>query len=465
MKKLLNTDDIINSIGKIADEENTEAYVVGGYIRNELLGIENVDIDFLVIGNGIEFAKKVAEKLKSSALLEFPEFGTASIWYEGLKIEFVSARKEVYEPQSRKPKVSEGGIYEDIKRRDFTINTLARKINAKSKNEIIDLFDGIEDLRNKIVRTPIDPNISFGDDPLRMLRAVRFTSQFGFKIEKSTLNAIRLMKERINIVSIERISDEIMKILSLKKPSVGFKLLKHIGILKLILPEVDDLSGVENQEGYLHKDVFFHTLKVVDNVAKDSENLNLRFTALMHDIAKPLTKKFLSESGWTFYGHDELGAKMVVDIVKKLKLPNRLGEYARKLIRMHLRPIFLSEEQVTDSAIRRFIVEAGDNFEDLMILCRADITSGNIKKVMAHLQNFNRVIERVKEVEEKDKLREFKSPVDGFEIMKVCNIKPGKKVGILKKMIEEAILEGIIPNDHDKAYEYLLKIKDGVLLE
>lgn len=464
MNKLLSEDDIINFIGKIADAENTEVYVVGGYIRNELLGMENVDIDFLVVGNGISFAKKVTEKLESSALLEFPEFGTASLWYEGLKIEFATARKEVYEPNSRKPKVNESGIYEDLKRRDFTINTLARKINAESKNEVINLFDGIEDLRNKIIRTPINPSISFSDDPLRMLRAIRFATQFGFKIEKSTLNAIRLIKERINIVSIERISDEIMKILSLKKPSVGFKLLKYVGILKLILPEIDDLSGVENQEGYLHKDVFLHTLKVVDNVSKDSENLNLRFTALMHDVAKPITKKFLSESGWTFYGHDELGAKMVVDIVKRMKLPNHLGEYAKKLIRMHLRPIFLSEEQVTDSAIRRFIVEAGNHLEDLMILCRADITSGNIKKVMAHLQNFNHVIERVKIVEEKDKLREFKSPVDGFEIMKICNLKPGKKIGILKKMIEEAILEGIIPNDHDNAYEYLLKIKNNVIL-
>lgn len=465
MEDFLSKEDLIDFIGKIGDEENTDVYLVGGYIRNELLGIETEDIDFLVIGDGVRFAKIVAERLKAGRPLEFSDFGTAIIWYKNLKIEFASERKEVYKPDSRKPEVSKGTIIEDLKRRDFTINTLARKINFKSKGDIIDLFGGIEDINKKLIRTPIEPDLSFSDDPLRMLRAIRFAAQFGFRIEKSIYNAIKNMKERINIVSKERISNELMRILSLKKPSLGFKLLKHSGLLEIIFPELNSLSGVENQNGYLHKDVFLHTLKVVDNVAEKFDDLDLRFTALMHDIAKPLTKGFHPESGWTFYGHDELGSKMVKEIVKNLRLPSRLGNYAQKLIRMHLRPISLSEENVTDSAIRRFVVEAGDDLDDLMTLCKADITSSNPQKAAVHLQNFSRVIKRIEEVKEKDRLREFKSPVNGNEIMKACNIEPGKKVGILKKKIEDAILDGIIPNDHDKAFEYLLKIKDTILSE
>jgi len=465
MEDFLNKENLIDFVGKIGDEENTDVYLVGGYIRNEILNLKTEDIDFLVMGDGVRFAKITAERLKIMNPLEFGEFGTAVLWYKDLKIEFAGARKEIYAPDSRKPKVMEGTIVEDIKRRDFTINTLVRKINFRSKGDIIDLFGGIQDINKKLIRTPIDPNLSFRDDPLRMLRAIRFAAQFGFRIEKSTYTAMKNMKERINIVSKERITNELMKMLSLKRPSLGFKLLGYSGFLKIILPELDSLSGIENQNGYLHKDVFLHTLKVVDNVAQKSDSLNLRFTALMHDIAKPLTKRFLPESGWTFYGHDELGSKMVKDIVKRMKLPSSIGDYAQKLIRMHLRPISLSEENVTDSAIRRFVVEAGDYLEDLMTLCKADITSGNPQRAAVHLENFNRVVKKIEEVKEKDKLREFKSPVNGLEIMKVCNIKPGRKVGILKKKIEDAILDGIIPNDHDKAFEYLLKIKESILAE
>lgn len=460
MDKFLNKKDLIDIIGKVGDRENTDVFLVGGYIRNEILGIQTYDIDVMVVGDAVNFAKIVAKELKTGNPLVFKEFGTASIWFSRVKIEFASARKEVYEADSRKPKLSAGKISEDLKRRDFTINTLARKINIKSGNDIIDLFGGIEDISKKIIRTPVEPEISFKDDPLRMLRAIRFAAQFGFRVEKSTYNAIKKAKERIEIVSAERVSNELMSMLSLKKPSFGFKLLKNSGLLKIIFPEVNNLSGVENQNGYLHKDVFLHTLKVVDNVAEKSDNLNLRFTALLHDIAKPATKKFYPETGWTFYGHDELGSKMVKGIVKRMRLPSSLGEYAQKLIRMHLRPISLSEEHVTDSAIRRFIVEAGDYLDDLMTLCRADITSGNPQRVITHLENFNRVIKRIDEVKEKDKLRKFQSPVDGYVIMQVCDIKPGRKVGILKKMIEDAILDGIIPNDRESAFQYLFEIKD-----
>ncbi|MFC1562886.1 CCA tRNA nucleotidyltransferase [candidate division KSB1 bacterium] len=415
------------------------------------------------IGDAVGFAKVVSERLKSSRPLVYERFGTASIWYGGMKIEFASARKEVYETDSRKPEVSAGDIAEDLKRRDFTINALARRINAKSKDEIVDLFGGVDDIKKKLIRTPVEPEISFSDDPLRMLRAVRFAGQFGFRIEKPTFEAMQNNKERIRIVSDERISNELMRILSIKKPSIGFTLLNECGFLKIILPEIESLSGVEDHDGYLHKDVFLHSLRVVDNVSEESDNLNLRFTALMHDIAKPATKRFYPETGWTFYGHDELGSKMVGGIVERMKLPSSLGEYAQKLIRMHLRPISLSEEHVTDSAIRRFIVEADYYLDDLMILCRADITSGNPKRVAAHLGNFKRVIKRIEEVREKDKLRGFKSPVNGHEIMEICKLEPGKKVGILKKMIEDAILDGIITNDHTSAFRYLLKIKDKSL--
>ena len=427
------------------------------------MGLSSNDIDFLVMGDALEFSDKVSERLGASKPLKYRTYGTASLWHGGLKAEFVNPRTEEYSPDSRKPKVSEGTLFEDLQRRDFTINTLARKINGGQ--DIIDLFGGVEDISNKVIKTPADAEASFMDDPLRMLRAARFAGQFDFTIEQKAFEAIKKVKERIGIVSTERISNELMLILSQKNPSTAFKLLKYSGLLEIILPEIDRLSGVENQDGYLHKDVFFHTLKVVDNVYEKSDNINLRFTALMHDIAKPMTKKFYKDAGWTFYGHDELGARVVKSIVKRLKLPKGLSEYARKLIRMHLRPISLSEEHVTDSAIRRFIVEAGDYLDDLMILCRADITSGNPDRAARHLENFARVERRIGEVREKDKLRAFHSPVDGNEIMKVCNLEPGRMIGALKKKIEDAILDGEIPNEHDPAFEYLMKIKDEVLGE
>ena len=456
-------DEVIAAVGSAAKSAGIDVYIVGGYVRNEIMGLSSNDMDFLVMGDAPEFSGIVSERLGASKPLKYGACGTAYLWYGGLKAGFVSPRAEEYSPDSRKPKVSEAALFEDLQRRDFTINTLAKKINGGQ--DIIDPFGGIEDISNKVIKTPSDAEASFTDDPLRMLRAARFAGQFDFTIEQKAFEAVKKVKERIGIVSTERISNELMLILSQKHPSTAFKLLKYSGLLEIIFPEIDRLSGVENQDGYLHKDVFYHTLKVVDNVCGKSDNINLRFTALMHDVAKPMTKKFYKDAGWTFYGHDELGARVVKSIVKRLKLPKGLSEYARKLIRMHLRPISLSEEHVTDSAIRRFIVEAGDCLDDLMTLCRADITSGNPDRAAKHLENFARVERRVGEVIEKDKLRAFKSPVDGNEIMKACNLEPGKKIGILKKKIEDAILDGEIPNEHDAAFEYLMKIKDEVTEE
>ncbi|MCX7877545.1 MAG: CCA tRNA nucleotidyltransferase [Ignavibacteria bacterium] len=465
----INTHKLINAIAESARQKSVEAYIVGGFVRDLLLGKTSQDIDISVIGDAVSFAEEFCKKYSFKLSAVYKKFGTAFLETDGLKIEFAMSRKESYRRDSRKPDVVPGTLYEDLQRRDFTVNTLAVSLNNDS-NEIIDLFGGLEDLKQGILRTPTDPGKTFDDDPLRMMRACRFAAQLGFKIEAGTLEAIRKMRERLivkndssNVVSQERITDEFIKILSSPFPSTGLKLMFETGIMEIVFPEIHRLEGVEQRKEHHHKDVFYHTMQVIDNIVPKTENLWLRFAALVHDIAKPATKKFVEGTGWTFHGHEELGAKWMKKIFTRMKLPLDKLSYVEKLVRLHLRPIALAEENVTDSAIRRLIFEAGDTLEDLLILCRADITSKDPKKVEKYLSNFDKVEKRIAEVEERDRIRNFQSPVRGDEIMRICGLEPGRKVGILKKKIEEAILEGEIPNDHKAALEYLYKIKDSVL--
>ena len=447
-----------------AKEINQKAYIVGGFVRDKILGIERKEIDFLILGNGIDFVKKYSEKLGVKKISVFKNFGTAHFNYKGYDLEFVGARKESYKRNSRNPKVSLGTFEDDINRRDFTINTLAVSLNTEDFCEIIDTFNGLNDIKAKIIKTPLDPMRTFDDDPLRILRAYRFASQLNFKVDKSIDEAAYKLRERLKIISQERITGEFLKILSSPKPSIGLKLLYNSGVMEIIFPEISNLAGVDQRRDYHHKDVFLHTLKVVDNISNATGNVWLRFTALVHDIAKPQTKKFVEETGWTFHGHEELGARMMKSIFKKLKLPLNQLEYVEKLVRLHLRPIVLAGEEVTDSAIRRLIVAAGEDLEDLITLCRADITSKNPRKVSKYLENYENVMKKVWEVEEKDRLRNFQSPVRGEEIMKVCNLKPSKKVGQIKTAIEDAILDGKIGNNYEEAFKYLMEIKDEYLM-
>lgn len=456
-------DPVLKVIGSVGDEMNVEVYAVGGYVRDKLLKKDGKDIDFVVVGNGPGLARRVARKLGSEKVVVYAKFGTALVEYQEYKLEFVTARKESYRDDSRKPEVEPADLPTDLARRDFTINALAIGLNKHNYGQLIDPFQGLEDLKKRIIRTPLDSILTFHDDPLRIMRAIRFATQLQFEIEDRTKEGMKEMASRLKIVSQERITEEFLKILAAEKPSIGFILMEETGVLQVIFPELAQLKGVEQMEGYHHKDVFYHTLKVVDNVAKVSQDLNLRFTALVHDIAKPKTKKFVPGKGWTFHNHEEMGARMIPAIGKRLRLPNDMIKYAQKLTRLHLRPIALTEEHVTDSAYRRLLVQAGEHLEDLLTLCRADITSRNPKRVQQHLANFDFVVKRLKEVEEKDRMRAFQSPVRGDEIMGLCGLKPGPLVGKLKKMIEEAILEGEIPNEHDAALQYLLKIKDQVL--
>jgi putative nucleotidyltransferase with HDIG domain len=448
---------------QIAKEINVEVYIVGGFVRDMVLGRKKNEIDFLVIGNGLEFASKYSIALGISKIDIFKNFGTAHFRYNDFNLEIVGARKESYSRNSRKPDVTVGSFEEDIERRDFTINTLAVSLNEKTFGSLIDTYSGLQDIHDRIIRTPIDPMLTFDDDPLRIMRAYRFASQLDFKIHESINDAANILRERLKIVSRERITDEFLKILSSPAPSVGIKLLFYSGVLEVIFPEIANLSGVDQRQDYHHKDVFLHTCQVVDNIAGISNNVWLRFAALVHDIAKPQTKKFIEGTGWTFHGHEELGARMMKNIFRKLKLPLTKLEYVEKLIRLHLRPIALAKEEVTDSAIRRLIVSAGEDLEDLITLCRADITSKNMEKVSKYLDNYERVMKKVWEVEEKDKLRVFQSPVRGEEIMKLCNLKPSKKVGEIKSAIEDAILDGKIGNNYEEAYQYLISIKDSFL--
>jgi len=459
----MNEQELLKKIGATADENEVPVWAVGGFVRDKILKKDVKDIDFAVVGDALRFAIKLAGELGTRQVVTYPKFGTAMVHFQNYQLEFVSARSESYLEHSRKPIVTRSDLDADLLRRDFTINCIAFGLNQDNFGEIYDPLEGKKDIEAKIIRTPLDPVVTFKDDPLRIMRAVRFATQLGFKIESKTYDAFKEMSHRLEIISWERISDEFKKILMAARPSVGFYLLDDAGILDIIFPEMIAMKGVEQREGYHHKDAFHHTLMVVDNVAEVSDKFDLRFSALVHDIAKPRTKRFIDGTGWTFHGHDEIGARMLPKICKRLKLPNSTLKYAQKLTRLHLRPIHLSEESVTDSAMRRLLFQAGEDLEELLMLCRADITSGNPQRVRQHLKNFDHIVERLEEVEEKDQMRAFQSPVRGDEIMAVCGIPPGPKVGQLKKMIEEAILDGLIPNEHDAAYGYLLEVKDEVI--
>ena len=453
-------DRIFEIISLVAERENVKAYVIGGYVRDHIMGRDHPDkdIDIVVLGDGTQLARAIAREISPDiSVTVFKNFGTAMFRYKNYDIEFVGARKESYSRNSRKPSVKPGTLEDDQNRRDFTINALAISLNRENPGEVLDPFGGLEDIRNRILRTPLDPDTTFSDDPLRMMRAVRFASQLNFTISEETLASITRNAERIKIVSAERITTELNKILATDKPSAGFLLLEQTGLLGIILPELDRLKGVEDKEGKGHKDNFHHTLKVLDNTAARSNDLWLRWAALLHDIAKPVTKKFAPGTGWTFHGHEFIGSKMVPEIFARLKLPlNDRMKYVRKLVGLHLRPISLVQDEVTDSAVRRLLFEAGNDIDDLMLLCEADITSGNRMKVQKHRENFALVRRKLKEIEEKDAVRTFQPPVHGEEIIATFGITPGPVVGQIKTAIKDAILDGLIPNEHEAAREYML---------
>ena len=450
---------IFGIVRETARETGVEVYVVGGYVRDCLIKRENKDIDFVVVGNGIELAKKVIEKTgKKPRLNIFRNFGTAMFLYNDMEIEFVGARRESYKHDSRKPVVESGTLLDDQNRRDFTINAMAISLNENNYGQLVDPFNGISDLENHMIRTPLDPSVTFSDDPLRMLRAIRFASQLQFTIVPETFSAIRDNLHRLEILSPERISTELNKILLSSKPSYGMKLLEESGILSVVLPEIQALKGVESVEGKLHKDNFFHTLEVLDNVREHSDDLWLLWAALLHDIGKPPTKKFIKGAGWTFHGHDYIGSKMVPALFKRLRLPmNEKMKYVQKLVALHLRPIALTQEEVTDSAVRRLLFDAGNETDDLMVLCEADITSKNEKTKRKYLKNFEYLREKMKEIEEKDAVRNFQPPVSGEEIMKTFGIGPSREVGIIKNEIKDAILDGEIGNNHEEARELMIR--------
>lgn len=456
---------LLRTIGALADELGVEAYVVGGYVRDYLLELGDKDVDILVLGDGVEFAKKFSKRVGTETVVAFERFGTAMVPINGSKVEFVGARKEQYDSDSRKPNVEAGTLRDDLLRRDFTVNALAVSLNKETFGKLHDEFNGAQDLREGILRTPLDPVKTFEDDPLRIMRAIRFASQLGFTIEARAFEAIKAMKDRLSIVSQERVTDEFLKILKTEKPSIGLRLMYDTQVMHRVYPEVAAMAGVDQRKDHHHKDVFLHTCIVVDNISQTTDNVWLRFTALVHDIAKPRTKAFKESVGWTFHGHEELGARMMKSIFRKLKLPLDPLPYVEKLVRLHLRPMVLVDEGVTDSAVRRLVFETGNDIDDLMKLCRADITSKNPKLVERYLRNYDVVMQKIVEVEEKDRLRNWQPPVKGEEIMAVCGLQPGKQVGILKTAVEEAILDGKIPNEHDAALAYLLSVKDELLNE
>ena len=471
---------ILLLLGELADELGVSTFVVGGYVRDMILGIDNKDIDVMVIGDPISFSREVERRLSATALVVFEKFLTAQMMIGDVKIEIVGARKESYRRDSRKPQVQEATLNEDLARRDFTINAMAiclNKVKPQSSRaeiktqggkedyrsrisqyefgDLIDPFNGENALDRKIVDTPLDPVETFSEDPLRILRAVRFACRFDFTLSNRVYDAVVKMRDRLAIVSQERITDEFLKVLSASRPSLGLKLMQDTGLMNIVFKEISFMPGVEQRQDHHHKDVFLHTLSVVDNLSRNSDNVWLRFAGMVHDIAKPDTKKFVEGVGWTFHGHDEIGARKMKKIFQRMKLPMNELPYVEKLVRLHLRPMSLAVDGVTDSAVRRLLFDAGNDFEDLMKLCRADITSKKQELIEEYSHNYDLVEKRAKEVEEKDRIRNWKPPVDGNEIMDLFKLEPGKEVGILKKEVENAVLDGLIPNDHDAAVEFL----------
>ncbi len=453
----MNVEVLFNKIYQTGQKCGYDIFVVGGYVRDDIMGKKSKDIDFVVVGDAMLFAGQLKKDLRLRTLVRYPRFGTFMTRYYGYELEFVNARAESYHKDSRNPVTEQADLRSDLSRRDFTINTLAMHINPKNFGEIIDVYQGREHIRQKLIKTPLEPLQTFSDDPLRMLRAIRFATRLGFEIEAETYAAITEAAERLSIVSQERITDEFNKILMAEKPSIGLRMLDETGLMDIILPEMKVMKGVEQKEKHHHKDVFYHTLEVVDNISKKTKKLELRLAALFHDIGKPRTKRFTPGSGWSFHGHEVVGRRMAGGILKRMRYPAETIRYVKKLVNMHLRPMALVSEEVSDSALRRLLFLAGSDVDDLMILCRADITSKNPKRVKKYLANYAHVIEKMAEVEERDRLRNFQPPVDGREIMEVFDLKPGPLVGKIKRFIEEAILGGQVPNEHDACLKYIKK--------